>query len=374
MQLVEQKKVSLDDKVSKFLDWFKSEADKNVSKITIRQLLTHSAGIIRDGDTQHWYDDKFPTLEQMKERVKKGLTVFPPLERFKYSNFGFGILGEVIKAVSGEDYSDYVTKHIIQPLGLTHTFSDLDSSNEKFLVSGYSKDVPGKEWFAFPKISTKALAAATGFMSSAKDMGKFLSAQFLGSEKLLSNESKREMQRIHWHRGENKDHYGLSYETWLVNNHRIFGHGGGFQGYMSKNGLDIENKIGVQVLTNAIDAEAWQLMNGIYKTIYYVKEHPEEFVAEKNEADYSEYAGQYEDRWANSEVVDLGNRLVIFWPQYDDILDDYYQLKFKAKDEFKIIEGNEIGQIGETVKFIRDKEGKVIGLNVVGSGLQEKIF
>ena len=125
MQLVEQNKINLDDKVEKYLPWFKVKNGKlTSSNITIRQLLSHTAGVFRDGVTPHWENDIFPDIKLLKQSVSSKSLVYENLTKFKYSNFGYALLGEVIKEVSGLEYNAYVTKNIINEIGMNHSFPD----------------------------------------------------------------------------------------------------------------------------------------------------------------------------------------------------------------------------------------------------------
>lgn len=119
MQLVEQRKINLDDRIERYLPWFKVKTkNSDSSNITIRQVLSHTGGVFRDGNTPHWENDKFPNLAGLKKSISNKSIVFENLTRFKYSNFGFALLGEIIKKATGLNYDDYVTKHIIKKLGM----------------------------------------------------------------------------------------------------------------------------------------------------------------------------------------------------------------------------------------------------------------
>ncbi|NHJ05527.1 MAG: class A beta-lactamase-related serine hydrolase [Candidatus Heimdallarchaeota archaeon] len=113
MKLYHEEKLSIDDKISKFLPWFASENDENLQQIRIRHLLTHSSGMTRDGKTAHWVTYKFPELEEIKKQVLEGISFFETNEILKYSNFGYTILGQVIEKVSGLSYYDYIKKEYL---------------------------------------------------------------------------------------------------------------------------------------------------------------------------------------------------------------------------------------------------------------------
>ncbi|PIZ04354.1 MAG: hypothetical protein COY58_04595 [Gammaproteobacteria bacterium CG_4_10_14_0_8_um_filter_38_16] len=124
MQLSEHGKLNLDDKIKKYLPWFKiGKKGLNSSNITIRQLLSHSAGLSRDGNSPHWATNKFPNEAELQEQSSKSLT-YENLTRFKYSNYGFALLGLIIKEVSGLDYDEYVTKSLFK-IFLTTTQQNL---------------------------------------------------------------------------------------------------------------------------------------------------------------------------------------------------------------------------------------------------------
>ncbi|MFX1539043.1 MAG: serine hydrolase domain-containing protein, partial [Promethearchaeota archaeon] len=94
MKLYHEDKLSIDDRVAKYLPWFASENDKNLQHIRIRHLLTHSSGMSRDGKTAHWITYKFPEIEEIMDQVKEGISFFETSEILKYSNFGYTLLGQ----------------------------------------------------------------------------------------------------------------------------------------------------------------------------------------------------------------------------------------------------------------------------------------
>ncbi|MHA2185925.1 MAG: serine hydrolase domain-containing protein, partial [Promethearchaeota archaeon] len=118
MMLYHEGKLSIDDKVSKYIPWIRSTNNKQLEHIRIQHLLTHSSGITRDGNTTHWFNNKFPTLEEIKSQFHEKFTFYEPSEIIKYSNFGYTLLGQIIEKVSGQSYSDFIQKRILSPLGM----------------------------------------------------------------------------------------------------------------------------------------------------------------------------------------------------------------------------------------------------------------
>lgn len=363
MQLVERGTVQLDDKVQKFLPWFRSKKDPGLARITLRHLLTHMAGIERDGNTAHWENDQFPTLAQIQEHVRDGVAVYRPLETFKYSNLGYAIVGQVIGTVSGQPYERYVENEIIRKLGLTHTGPTLNAAKRRRLAVGYGRDIPPNGRAALAHAETNAMGPATGFISNARDLCTFMSAHFLGNPILLSDESKREMQRIHWLNKKTEHHYGVGHDIWKADQSLIVGHGGGFPGFITRIGWDPERKIGVTVLTNALDDLAGTLLNGIFSTIYYFAEHNAKFrTSGKRGPDLARYEGRFSSRWSDAEVVSVGSQLVAFVLKSDKPMADGVILERVGGHVFRISSGDEFGYLGERAAFQFDRRGRLTGL------------
>ena len=360
LQLYEAGKLSLDDRVAKYLEWFGSDKDKKLEAITIRELLTHSSGISRDGRTHHWDSDIYPDLNELIDAIKRGTTVQEPASRFKYSNLGYSILGEVVQRVSGKPYNKYVSQSILKKIGMQRTYTDLNDTGQN-QATGYGRDIPNKNREIFKPCNTKAMSPATGLVSNVSDLAKFISAQFVGSGKLLSDQSKREMQRINWTRKTTGDHYGLGYETWYLGKKLLVGHGGGFPGFKTKIGLDIEDQVGVIILTNSIDAKPSDLMNGIFNTISKIEEVKGTVGPFKNSL--SKYEGKYVCRWGETDIISLGDKLVGFSPDEDNPLRCMSTLIPSRANVFKIESKEDFEYYGESAKFILDATGNIIGVN-----------
>src|SRR3982074_460753 len=128
MQLREEGKLGLDDRVVKFLPWFKAKAaGDDDGPITIEQLLSHSSGLQREaGD--HWVSYKFPSTDELPRLYADRQAAFAPSVRWKYSNLAYAVAGQVVEKVSGERWSVYVERNIFKPLGMDASSVDRDIS------------------------------------------------------------------------------------------------------------------------------------------------------------------------------------------------------------------------------------------------------
>ncbi len=362
MQLVEQEKINLDDKIEKYLPWFKAQTkDSDSSNITIRQVLSHTGGVFRDGNTPHWENDKFPNLAGLKKSISNKSVVFENLTHFKYSNFGFALLGEIIKKASGLDYDKYVAKNILTKLGTERTAPDFKKEHDNWLSKGYSRPIPDKEREAFPHAETKVYAPATGFLSNVLDLTKYLAAMSLKRKEaniLVGKESKKEMMREYWATGEENESYGLGFNIYKIEKRKIVGHGGGFAGFITQISLDTENDIGIITLTNTNDSSCGSINTGIFETIYKFIDEKSKYGKDKKIPNQEKFEGVYRSRWGDTIVVGIDTNLVAFGPKANSPVKDGTLLKSKGKNKFLMATKSNFDSPGEFATFIFEHKAK----------------
>ncbi len=353
MQLVERRKLSLDDKVARYLPWFKAKAKgRDAAHITIRDVLSHHAGVFRDGVTPHWEDDNFPTQTQLKRSVSSISVVFENAMRFKYSNFGFALLGQIIEKISGSSYTDYMQRNIIGPLRMTRTAADLTDESLGWLANGYSRPIPGVERERLTHCTTNAYASATGFLSTVTDLAKYMNALSLArnTTTLIGRESKKQLFHEYWHGGE-EGSYGLGFSIVHSHGHKIIGHGGGFPGFITRIALDVETDVGVIVLTNGNDSPAGFIAMGIFDMIGRLNDPRCDHLKGLRIAGASKFEGAYRNRWGDEVVVSMGPKLIAFPPQTDAPLRDGTVLRPAGAASFILDEPSSVASPGERARF-----------------------
>lgn len=129
MQLRDRGKLSLDDPIVRYVPELARVHNPfgNTGAITLRQLMSHSAGF--RGGTWRWRDQDWqpfepPSWEQLEAMLPYTEVLFQPGSRFSYSNPGIVYLGQVIERLSGEDFEVYVDKNILRPLGMYASYFD----------------------------------------------------------------------------------------------------------------------------------------------------------------------------------------------------------------------------------------------------------
>ncbi len=355
IQLVEKGKLCLDDKVADYIPWFRAKSKNiNSKNITIRQILSHTAGLFRDGDTPHWETGDFPT--DLKKSFGISSLTFENGTRFKYTNYGFSLLGLIIKKISGLTYKDYIEKNILKPLQMNSTTVDY-SKSLKNVATGYGREMPDKDEEVFEHYKTNAYAPATGFLSNVSDLAKHLSALSLESKKsLINRESKKEIMKGH-EKTEGNDEYGLGFDIIRITKRKIIGHGGGYFGFITRIFLDPALDLGVIVLTNSQSSEGSGIGRGVFEMIYNGLDN-----LTKHEGKlpvYSKYEGIYRNRWEDSVVAQFGKELLEFYPatnspiKFATILE-----KGKSQDSFIMKTNNVFASPGEMTVFKDFKSGK----------------
>lgn len=360
MKLYHEEKLSIDDKVSKFLPWFASEKDKNLEHIRIRHLLTHSSGMTRDGTTGHWYNHKFPSIEEIKSQVEQGISFFQTSEVLKYSNFGYTLLGQVIEAASGENYADYIGKEILNPLDMQNTIIDINDTNRSRHATGYKIKYPNQEREPFDHVPAKIMDSATGLSSTVEDLIKFYRAHIFGNNTLFPDYIKREMQRVQFKA--EKTNWGLGFSITELPGIKIVGHGGGYPGFITRSGLIQDKKTIVIVLTNAVDGPALTLNMGIFKILTHIEKEKEKLKLKPEEKmpDFNDIIGIYKSDWGTSLFSQIGPKLVLTAPGADDPT-EILQI-FKHEKGYRFIAPKEppFASPGQPIEFIDSPDGEKI--------------
>lgn len=350
MQLQEQGKLRIDDCVVDYLPWLKEHKDKRWQKVTIRQLMSHGAGVVRDGLNQNFWQlyRPFPDAEQFKKEMLQTDLVLDNNVKLKYSNYGYTLLGMLVEAISGQAYNDYVQEHIVDVLNLENTGPEYSQKIDSRLVTGYSAPELHKERLPIAQIDTRAMASATGFYSNGVDLVKYFSAHMVGSGKLLDDESKKEMQRIQWQaqNTDEKEAYGLGMDIEEIDNKAWKGHGGGFPGQTTKSYFEPKDKVVVTVLTNGLATYPDGIAKSIIKAINYCQEH---WSTESKK--FEKYEGRFLGLWSAMDVLAIGTKLTIIYPRYYDPFNRPEELEHVRGDTFKIGETDSFGSEGEPVEF-----------------------
>ena len=364
LRLVDAGRLRLDDRAGTHVPGLHPE----VARATVSQLLSHTGGIIRDGeDSEQWLQRRpFLSEAELGDALAAPPTL-PANTRMKYTNHGFGLLGLIIEAVTGEAYNTWIARNVIAPAGLGETYPDAPLPAGIPLAQGHAAPaLLGRRYVVPTDTCTHALASATGFVSTPADLVRFFSQLATTSPSLLlSLESRREIARPLWRiPGAAPRHYGLGTAHGETGGWTWFGHGGGFPGVRSFTVIVPEQAIAVSVCLHATDGEPQGMVESILRILQTFAAHGPADPA------LADWAGRYWSLWGASDFVPMGNKVLIGLPNQAHPFADGSVLTPTAPDCAVISEANGYGSYGQSVRLVRDATGTVREILFAGSHLK----
>jgi CubicO group peptidase (beta-lactamase class C family) len=274
--LVDEGRLAWDDPVTRHLPSF-AMYDPYVSKeITIRDLVTHRAGLGLGGGDLLWWPPTSYSREEIVRRTRFVRPVHSFRSRYAYNNVLYLVAGQVIEAVTGATWDAFVRERIFTPLGMTRSttsVSDRPSDNVASphpLVDG--KPTPNEPW-TFDNVGP-----AASINSTANDLAKWAIVQLdrgairsgTNGSRLFSEAQSREMWSAQTVQRVSDPHaalaalkptfaaYGLGWGLADYRGHKLVSHGGALPGYYSRVMLVPDLSLGIVVLTNQETGEAFQ--------------------------------------------------------------------------------------------------------------------
>lgn len=173
LKLRDEGKLKLDDPASMYVPEMKNSKllSKDAAAITIRNLLTHTAGFPEDNP---WGDRQLADSDDdLLNIYRKGVSFSnDPGLGYEYSNLGFATLGYIIKKVSGKTYEAYITENILKPLGMTHTYWEYSKVPKGQLAHGYRW--LNNNWVEEALLHDGSYGAMGGLITTIEDFSKYM--------------------------------------------------------------------------------------------------------------------------------------------------------------------------------------------------------
>lgn len=243
MLLVQDGKLSLDDKISQHLKGT-PEIWKN---ITVRHLLTHTSGIPNYTVLDGFELTRHLTQEQFVKKIGAVALDFQPGNDWSYCNSGFNLLGFIIENVSGTNYWTYMHDRIFGPLGMTSTTRRDPPALVPWRAGGYETNSQGA--YINRDYDLTDLFGAGAIVSTVDDMAKWNTSW--DAQKLLTAASEKQIWTpVRLNNGKTYD-YGFGWFLSPLQGHRNIGHGGSTSGFSSSIERFPDDGLAVIVLTNS---------------------------------------------------------------------------------------------------------------------------
>ncbi|MCC2307674.1 serine hydrolase domain-containing protein [Cellulomonas chengniuliangii] len=374
MQLVEAGRIRLDDAIGQYVPEL-VEAGSPIAEATIRELLGHQSGVIRDGVHADFWQlaYPFPDRETLIADIVADGRVYARNEHFHYSNVGYSLLGLAIEAASGQTFDEYTRTHIIEPLGLTRTGAEYDPARADEYASGHTALLFGThERQVIEHVDTRVMSAATGFYSTAAELTEYGAAHWFGDTRLLSDDSKRLMQRLESvvsSYGEEVGRYGVGMDVRKIGDRPLIGHSGGYPGHITRTYIDPKDKLVVSVLTNAVDGPATPIATALVKLIDAALTPRRGFTPPAPAGvlpPLESYTGRFANLWGLLDLTVLGGRLVALDPSSADPMEGFEELEVVGPDTLRVHPQTGFGSSGELIRLERAADGSIASVRVGG--------
>ncbi len=383
MCLVEQGKLDLDAPVRNYVPELRLKDEATAQRVTILQLLNHSAG---------WQGDYFEDTGRGDDAVTRYVEKMSELDQVtelgteaSYNNAAVVLAGRVIEKVTGKIYEEAIKEILLEPLGLTQTFAFMNDIMTRRFVVGHTHHHDGRITVARPWALPRSVVPAGGWSSNVRDQlawARFHLGNGTGKDgrQILSRESLDRMKQPTFSLGASAigDAVGISWLIKDLDGVRMVGHGGSTNGQRAAFQMVPERDFAVVVLTNSVPNGA-QLHGAVVKWAlerYLGVLQPEPLPLTLTEDELAEYAGDYKTISSTVHVTPAENQLQVkvkpsaealarAREQSEDEPEEQpaFPISILANDAYTFTAGPAKGMRGF---FTRDEAGKVIAINLGG--------
>jgi CubicO group peptidase (beta-lactamase class C family)/D-alanyl-D-alanine dipeptidase len=270
MQLVERGRLNLDAPVQRYLPTFRPRNSFG-TPITLRQLMSHHAGVVREPPVGHYFDDTAPSLAATVASLNGTSLVHAPGSKMKYSNAAIAVVGRAFEQQMRAPFASALGRSVLEPMGMTSSsFSPLPALTAR-LAQGEMWTYIGRT-FPAPRFEL-GMAPAGSMYSTMPDLGRFLTMLFDGGAgergRVLRRATLDQMLRPQFAAPNATDGAGLGFMVSSLDGARLIGHGGAIYGFATQLSALPAERLGVAVsaakdganaLTSRIATEALRLM------------------------------------------------------------------------------------------------------------------
>jgi len=362
------KKLTLDDKVTKWIPDFKLDNKAAGEQAIIRDLLCHRIGFRTfQGDFTYWTSNL--TRKEVIEKMGHIKAEYPFRTKWGYTNAAFVVAGEIIPKASGDNWEVFLKKRIFDPLGMTRTVAlskDFPATTNK----AYPHTLQDGKMVEIPFCLIDNLAPAGSIGSSVNDMSKWVIMQLnngtYNGHEVVPDRAIQQTRLPHSILGNggaifNKGHfslYGLGWGLQEYSGRKIVSHTGGVNGFVTSVTLVPEEKLGIIVFTNNdqnafFEAFKWEILDAYlgnayrnYSNVYLMGSKAERSLQQDRDNQLKDsaalhlpgtvsanaYAGDYfNDVYGNMKVVLENNELRMRFSHHPNM---YAKLESLGGDRF----------------------------------------
>ena len=379
LRLVEQGKVDLRAPVRRYLPEFRVRDEEVSRTVTIWHLLTHTGGWEGQLSGPERGEE---TLRNFVASISDLMQIAPPGAAWSYNNAGFSIAGRMIEAVTGQSINRAIRELVFTPLGLEHAGTTAgEFITHRFALGHASRD--GAPPSVMRPFSPSASVTAGGVGLCITDLltyARFHMGDGSSSrgERVLGRESLELMRTPQLRKQSTDDEMGLGWHLRTIGQLRAAGHGGTLAGHILLLEIVPERQFAIAILTNS--NSGWRLIQDVeraaLKTYLNASFSTNQAIAHRGlvetlptveplakQPDLSQYVGTYERPMNLVSVRADGKRLLVQVQPKDGKPQQEMPVTFYGVDRAVVTDGPDRGQ---SIEFVRDAEGRVKWIRVVG--------
>ena len=259
MQLVERGELDLDAPVSRYLPDFAPTGERGgPARITLRQLMSHRSGLVREPPAGHYFDSSGTTLAQTVRSLNGTALVYAPGTRTKYSNAAIAVVGHVLERTRGEPFAQYLSRAVLRPMGLTESAFVPEPALADRLAQATMWNYEEREWPA-PTFEL-GMAPAGSMYTTVEDLARFLGVLFADGRgpagPVLRPETLRAMWTPQFAAPGARTGFGIGFALSELDGRRRVAHGGAIYGFATELEALPDEKLGVVVVATLDGANA----------------------------------------------------------------------------------------------------------------------
>jgi CubicO group peptidase (beta-lactamase class C family)/D-alanyl-D-alanine dipeptidase len=250
MQLVEQHRVDLDAPVSRYLRNF-HPANPFGTPITVRELTSHRAGLVREPPVGNYFDTTSPPIAATVASLNSTKLIYKPATHTKYSNAGIAVVGDVLQTVGKRPFASYLATQVLAPLGMDESAFELTPALAPRLAVGYMWTYDGRR-FTAPGFQLGESPAGSLY-TTVTDLCRFMSAMFARGQgeraRVLEPATLESMWVPQFAAKGERTGYGIGFGIDTLEGHRLIGHAGAIYGFATDAEMLPDDSLGVAVVT-----------------------------------------------------------------------------------------------------------------------------
>lgn len=251
MQQVESGKLDLDAPIQDVLPEFKP-VNQSGTPITLRMLMSHRSGLVRESPVGNYFDPTEPSLESTVASLNDTALVYPPETKMKYSNAAIAVVGAALEKTLDSSHADRVRTSILEPLDMADSSFELTDQVRAKLATGWMRTIHG------PRFEAPEFLLGTGpagnMYSSVADLSKFLVCLFgegtVNDTQVISEETFRLMTTPATDAQGKPEGFGIGFHIQELDGETKIGHGGAVYGFSTQLEALPRRRIGVAAVAS----------------------------------------------------------------------------------------------------------------------------